>query len=33
MNTLVELDRKLVDYLVGLDTEIAELVDGLEELC
>lgn len=24
----VELDRRLLDYIVGLDTEINELVDG-----
>ena len=24
----IELDRRLLDYIVGLDTEINELVDG-----
>lgn len=24
----VELDRRLLDYIVGLDTEINELIDG-----
>ncbi len=26
--SIVELDRRLLDYIVGLDTEIGELVDG-----
>ena len=28
LNSEVELDRRLLDYIVGLDTEINELVDG-----
>lgn len=28
MDCGVELDRRLLDYIVGLDTEINELVDG-----
>ena len=28
LNSQVELDRRLLDYIVGLDTEINELVDG-----
>ena len=28
LDSLVELDRRLMDYIVGLDTEINELVDG-----
>ena len=28
LDSVVELDRRLLDYIVGLDTEINELVDG-----
>ena len=28
LDSQVELDRRLLDYIVGLDTEISELVDG-----
>ena len=28
LDSPVELDRRLMDYIVGLDTEINELVDG-----
>lgn len=28
LDSQVELDRRLLDYIVGLDTEINELVDG-----
>eukprot|EP01119_Soliformovum_irregulare_P013105 TRINITY_DN3458_c0_g1_i2.p1 TRINITY_DN3458_c0_g1~~TRINITY_DN3458_c0_g1_i2.p1 ORF type:complete len:1117 (-),score=384.81 TRINITY_DN3458_c0_g1_i2:209-3559(-) len=28
MESQVEMDRKLLDYIVGLDTEMSELVDG-----
>lgn len=28
LDSIVELDRRLLDYIVGLDTEINELVDG-----
>ena len=28
LDSSVELDRRLLDYIVGLDTEINELVDG-----
>ena len=28
LNSQVELDRRLLDYIVGLDTELNELVDG-----
>ena len=28
LDSVVELDRRLLDYIVGLDTEISELVDG-----
>ena len=28
LDSTVELDRRLLDYIVGLDTEINELVDG-----
>jgi hypothetical protein len=27
-NCVIELDRRLFDYLVGLDTEMSEIVDG-----
>jgi hypothetical protein len=27
-NCVVELDRRLFEYLVGLDTEMSEIVDG-----
>lgn len=37
LDSVVELDRRLLDYIVGLDTEINELVDGsvcdLVQLC
>lgn len=29
----VELDRRLLDYIVGLDTELNELVDGSVSYC
>ncbi len=28
LDSVVALDRRLLDYIVGLDTEINELVDG-----
>jgi len=28
MDQLVELDRKILDYIVGLDTEMNDLVEG-----
>lgn len=28
LDSVVELDRRLLDYIAGLDTEINELVDG-----
>ena len=28
LDSVVELDRRLLDYIVGLDTEINEVVDG-----
>lgn len=28
METNVEVDRRLLDYIVGLDTELSEIVDG-----
>lgn len=28
LDSIVELDRRLLDYIVGLDTELNELVDG-----
>lgn len=28
LDSVVELDRRLLDYIVGLDTEMNELVDG-----
>ena len=28
LDSVVELDRRLLDYIVGLDTEISELVEG-----
>lgn len=28
LDSVVEIDRRLLDYIVGLDTEINELVDG-----
>ena len=33
LDCVVELDRRLLDYIVGLDTEMNELVDGSVSVC